>query len=294
MDNITEKQNSKSENLNNLEVSEILDIINNEDQKISEKVAEILPDIEHLVLDIITNFNNGGRLFYIGCGTSGRIGVLDASECPPTFGVEDDLVQGIIAGGDRALRKSVENAEDSYNNGSYIIKKKQINKFDTVIGISASGGAPYVHGALNEAHVLGATTALICCNQVFDVKNIEHLLFVNVGPEVITGSTRMKAGTATKMILNMISTTVMVKLNKVFGNLMIDLKLNNKKLFKRAVTIILEITETDKNNAEIILKKANGNIRIAVVMIVCEMDYYEAKKELFKYNGDLKLFLKNK
>ena len=144
-------------------------------------------------------------------------------------------------------------------------------------------------------HKLGATTALICCNQVIDRKNIMHLLFVNVGPEVITGSTRMKAGTATKMILNMISTTVMVKLNKVFGNLMIDLKLNNRKLLKRAISIILEITKTtDRDNAEIVLKEANGNIKIAVVMIIYGIDYYQAEKKMRDYNGNLKLLLKNK
>ena len=290
MDNITEKQNSKSKNLNKLEIFEILDIINKEDQSISNKVLEILTDIELLISDILINMDKGGRIFYVGCGTSGRLGVLDASECPPTFGVKHDLVQGIIAGGYEALSKSIENAEDSYDDGFNVIKNRKIDKLDTVIGISASGTAPYVHGALDKSCKIGATTALICCNKI-DQKSIKHLLFVNVGPEVIAGSTRMKAGTATKMILNMISTTVMVKSNRVFGNLMIDLKLNNKKLFNRAISIIVQIAKTDKNNAKIMLEKANGNIKIAIIMIVHNKNYKQAEDLLSESNNNLNFLL---
>ena len=236
--------------------------------------------------------NKGGRIFYIGCGTSGRLGVLDASECPPTFGTEDDLVQGIIAGGYKALSKSVENAEDSYNDGFNIINEKKINNLDTVIGISASGRAPYVHGALNSAQGKGATTSLICCNEITDEKYINHLLPVVVGPEVITGSTRMKAGTATKMILNMISTTVMIKLNRVFGNLMVDLNVNNKKLFNRAISIIVQITKTNKKNAEKFLKKSDGNIKIAIIMILYNKTPKEAEGILMKHNNSLTQILK--
>ena len=292
MDNITEKQNSKSENLNHLEIIEILEIINTEDQEVATRVHEILPKINLLILDIVEKMNKGGRIFYIGCGTSGRLGVLDASECPPTFGVGDNLVQGVIAGGYKALSQSVENAEDSYNDGFNIINEKKINNLDTVIGISASGRAPYVHGALNSAQEKGATTSLICCNAITDEKYINHLLSVIVGPEVITGSTRMKAGTATKMILNMISTTVMIKLNKIFGNLMIDLKLNNKKLLNRAISIIAQISKTDKKNAEKFLKKSNGNVKIAIIMIVYNTTSKKAEEILMKHNNSLIEILK--
>jgi len=292
MDNVTEKQNSKSENLDQLEIIEILDIINREDQKVAISVSSILPKINFLILDIIKKMKKGGKIFYIGCGTSGRLGVLDASECPPTFGVEHDLVQGVIAGGYKALRKSVENAEDSYDDGFNIINEKKINKTDTVIGISASGTAPYVHGALYNSKQKGATTALICCNEGNNKKYISHLLSVIVGPEVITGSTRMKAGTATKMILNMISSTVMIKLNRVFGNLMIDLKLSNKKLFNRAISIIVQLTKSDEKKAENFLNRANGNVKIAIVMITYNKNFNESEDILMKHNGNLNLILR--
>ena len=292
MDNVTEKQNSKSENLDQLEIIEILDIINREDQKVAISVSSILPKINFLILDIIKKMKKGGKIFYIGCGTSGRLGVLDASECPPTFGVEHDLVQGVIAGGYKALRKSVENAEDSYDDGFNIINEKKINKTDTVIGISASGTAPYVHGALYNSKQKGATTALICCNEGNNKKYISHLLSVIVGPEVITGSTRMKAGTATKMILNMISSTVMIKLNRVFGNLMIDLKLSNKKLFNRAISIIVQLTKSDEKKAENFLNRANGNVKIAIVMITYNKNFHESEDILMKHNGNLNLILR--
>ena len=292
MENVTEKQNSKSENLDQLESIEILDIINREDQKVAISVSRILPKINFLILDIIKKMKKGGKIFYIGCGTSGRLGVLDASECPPTFGVEHDLVQGVIAGGYKALRKSVENAEDSYDDGFNIINEKKINKTDTVIGISASGTTPYVHGALYHSKQKGATTALICCNEGNNKKYISHLLSVIVGPEVITGSTRMKAGTATKMILNMISSTVMIKLNRVFGNLMIDLKLSNKKLFNRAISIIVQLTKSDEKKAEIFLNRANGNVKIAIVMITYNKNFNESEDILMKHNGNLNLILR--
>ena len=287
MDNITEKQNSKSENLNQLEVIDILDLINKEDRKIAQSVSSIMPKISYLIIDIISKMKENGRLFYVGCGTSGRLGVLDASECPPTFGVADDMVQGIIAGGYKALSKSVENAEDSYEDGYKIIDERKIIKSDIVIGISASGSASYVHGALNSAKKNGCTTALICCNKIKNESYIDHLLSIVVGPEIITGSTRMKAGTATKMVLNMISTTVMVKLNKVYGNLMIDLKLKNKKLVKRAISIIMNIASVNQKTAESFLKKAGGNLRIAIIMIKYKKTFNQSEKMLDKFNFDL-------
>jgi len=287
MDNITEKQNSKSENLNQLEVIDILDLINKEDRIIAQSVSSIMPQISFLIIDIISKMKKNGRLFYVGCGTSGRLGVLDASECPPTFGVPDDMVQGVIAGGYKALSKSVENAEDSYEDGYKIISERKIIESDIVIGISASGSASYVHGALNSAKKNGCTTALICCNKIKNESYIDHLLSIIVGPEIITGSTRMKAGTATKMVLNMISTTVMVKLNKVYGNLMIDLKLNNKKLVKRAISIIMNIASVNQKTAESFLKKAGGNVRIAIIMIKYKKTFNQSKKMLDKFNFDL-------
>ena len=294
MDNITEKQNSKSEKLNQLNSLDILNLINDEDSKITSSIKKNIPKINFLIKDIVKKMKNNGRLFYIGCGTSGRLGVLDASECPPTFGVSKDTVKGLIAGGDLALKESVENAEDSSLDGLKIIKEKKVSKDDTIIGISASGSAKYVHGALKEAKKRGATTAIISCNNINNRKYFDHLIIVILGPEVITGSTRMKAGTATKMILNMISTTVMIKLGHVYNNLMVDLKLKNKKLFNRALSIIMKIAKVDIEVAKKSLSESKGNIKIAIVISKFSNGFHEAEKLLKENNNSLDRILKSK
>ena len=294
MDIITEKQNPKTKKIGLLSIKEILKIINDEDNSIAKSVSKEIVKIELLIIDLVESIKKGGKLFYIGCGTSGRLGVLDAAECPPTFSTSSDLVQGIIAGGDKALRKSVEKAEDSKQAGKDIINEKRISNKDVVIGISASGNAKYVLGALSEANKIGAITAMICCNKIKLNNYIKHLIRIIVGPEIISGSTRLKAGTATKMTLNMISTTTMIKLNKVYNNYMVDLKVSNKKLYNRALRMIQNITSCTKVESERILKKTNGNVKISIIMIELGKDLNEAENILDKFDGNLDKILRIK
>ena len=254
MDKVTEKQNPKSKDLDTLSVNEILTVINNEDKLVSQCIENSIPIISELVQAVIDQFHNNGKLFYVGCGTSGRLGVLDAAECPPTFNVSSDLFNGIIAGGNDALVKSIENAEDSINMGKNSIINANINENDIVIGISASSTANFVVGALKESKKRGCLTALITFNKVKKERYIDYIISTIVGPEIISGSTRMKSGTATKMILNMISTSVMIKMNKTYGNLMVDLKVSNFKLLDRAVRIISRILKLDYSSSEKIIE----------------------------------------
>ncbi|MBI65460.1 MAG: N-acetylmuramic acid 6-phosphate etherase [Candidatus Marinimicrobia bacterium] len=288
MDKVTEKQNPKSKDLDTLSVNEILTVINNEDKLISQCIESSIPIISELVQSIIDKFYNNGRLFYVGCGTSGRIGVLDAAECPPTFNVSPNLFNGIIAGGRDALVKSIENAEDSINMGKNSIINANINENDVVIGISASSTANFVIGALKESKKRGCLTALITFNKVKQEKYIDYVISTIVGPEIISGSTRMKSGTATKMILNMISTSVMIKMNKTYGNLMVDLKVSNLKLLDRAVRIVSELTGKSYADSENILNEADGNVKIAVVMSKLNKTLEESKKILKSSNGSLR------
>jgi len=292
MDNITEKPNSKSNELDLLSVEAILSLINDEDITVAHKITPLIPELALIINNVIEKLQNQGRLFYVGCGTSGRLGVLDAAECPPTFSVDSNIVQGIIAGGDDALVKSIENAEDSFSAGGEAVENKNISNQDIVIGISASGTATFVHGALSKSKSLGAYTILICCNKIVDQSYIDKILSIIVGPEIITGSTRMKAGTATKLVLNMISTVSMIKMNKVYNNLMVDLKVNNKKLKSRAVKIINEITGENIKKCESALIKSNGNVKISVIMLALDVDNKEAEQLLIKNNGSLKSILK--
>jgi N-acetylmuramic acid 6-phosphate etherase len=218
---------------------ELLKGINEEDAKVHLAIAEIIPDIERFIDAAYEKMRNGGRLFYMGAGTSGRLGIVDASECPPTFGVPHELVIGIIAGGDSAIRKAVEFAEDDTEQGWKDLQAYQFDAQDVLVGIAASGSTPYVIGALNEARKIGALTACITCNPDSPIsKSCEHPMVAVVGPEFVTGSTRMKSGTAQKLILNMISTTLMIKLGRVKGNKMVDMQLSNNKLIERAIRMI--------------------------------------------------------
>ena len=283
----TEQINEKSIDIDSKNILEILDIFSSEDYFMLQAVRNIFPNLEKLILDVVDSFKMGGRLFYVGAGTSGRLGILDASECPPTFGTDQSMVQGLIAGGSNAVFRSIEGAEDSLDGGAKIIIDKCIKSEDIVIGISASGTTPYVLGALQKSHEIGAKTALIECNHSKKKDYINHNINVIVGPEIISGSTRMKAGTATKIILNMISTISMIKINKTHGNIMSDLKVANNKLLNRSVQILSSLLSIDNLSAEKYLEESEGNIKIAAVIYKHNVSFSEAKEILFKNNNSL-------
>lgn len=263
MTNTTEKE-SNYQHLDQMSVGELLANINNEDQTVALAVQQAIPQIEQLVAATVASMKKGGRLFYIGAGTSGRLGILDASECPPTFGVPYDWVIGIIAGGDTAIRKAVEFAEDDMEQAWTDLQEYGINDNDVVVGIAASGGTPYVLGGLKRANAEGLVTGCIVCNAGTTVAAAARFpVEVIVGPEFVTGSTRMKAGTAQKLVLNMISTTAMIQLGRVKGNKMVDMQLTNNKLFSRGVRIIMEETGIDAQTASDLLEK-HGSVRKAI------------------------------
>jgi N-acetylmuramic acid 6-phosphate etherase len=261
--NITESS-SQFQNLENMEVSELINSMNQEDAKVHEAIKKALPQIEQLIVRIVDRMKKGGRVFYLGAGTSGRLGVLDASELPPTFGIPDTLVIGLIAGGDVALRKAVENAEDDVNMAWNELKEHKINKLDTVIGIAASGSTPYVVGGIEKARKCDILTGCITCNPGSEVaKAAEFPIEAIVGPEFITGSTRLKAGTAQKMILNMITSTLMIKLGKIKGNKMVNMQLTNKKLIQRGTNMLMEELGLKKDHAQDLLIQY-GSVKKAI------------------------------
>ncbi|MEM0519525.1 N-acetylmuramic acid 6-phosphate etherase [Aequorivita flava] len=252
----TTEQDSKYNHLEKMSVSELLQNINNEDKTVAYAVENALPQIESLTNEVVNKLKNGGRLFYIGAGTSGRLGILDASECPPTFGVPHELVIGLIAGGDSAIRKAVEFAEDSERQGWKDLQKENITDKDFVIGIAASGTTPYVIGALKKCHENNISTGCITCNAGSPLANTaQYPVVVVVGAEFVTGSSRMKAGTAQKLVLNMVSTAAMVQLGKVKGNKMIDMQLSNNKLVDRGVRMIMSELRISENEAQRLLEK---------------------------------------
>ena len=260
----TTESSSHYDHLEGMSTAELIQNINKEDQSVAFSVEKALPQIEALIEAIVPAMNKGGRLFYIGAGTSGRLGILDASECPPTYGVPHDMVIGIIAGGDQAIRKAVENAEDDPEAAWKDLLQFDIRENDTVIGIAASGTTPYVIGGVRQARVKGLVTGCITCNAGSPLAaEVEFPVEVVVGPEFVTGSTRMKSGTAQKMVLNMISTTVMIKLGKVKGNKMVDMQLSNEKLVKRGTRMIMEATGASADEAYDLLMKY-GSVRAAV------------------------------
>lgn len=263
-----------SSNHQHLEKQSIIDLlkgINNEDKTVPNAVEKVLPQIEALVEQIVIKMKDGGRLFYIGAGTSGRLGIVDASECPPTFGVPHDLVIGIIAGGDGAIRKAVEFAEDDENQAWKDLQAYKITNKDVVVGIAASGRTPYVIGGVKNARELGLVTGCIVCNPGSKLaETVAYPIEVVVGPEFVTGSTRMKSGTAQKLVLNMISTTVMIQLGRVKGNKMVDMQLSNLKLIDRGTRMVMEEIKVDYETAKQLLD-TNGSVRSAV-------DYYLSQK----------------
>jgi N-acetylmuramic acid 6-phosphate etherase len=260
----TTESDSKYKSLEKMSVRELLTNINKEDSTVPLAVKKVIPSIEKLVNVIVKRMKDGGRIFYMGAGTSGRLGIVDASECPPTYGVPQGLVIGLIAGGDKAIRKAVEFAEDDKQQGWKDLQQFKINKKDVVIGIAASGSTPYVIGALENCNKHGITTACIVCNKGSEVAKVaKHKIEVVVGPEFVTGSTRMKSGTAQKLVLNMISTSVMIKLGRVKGNKMVDMQLSNNKLVDRGTKMVAdELKVTYKKANELLLKY--GSVRKAV------------------------------
>lgn len=282
----TEKINKKSINIDVCNTKKILEIINEEDKVVPLAVERELPNIVKAVDAITDRMGKGGRLFYIGAGTSGRIGILDASECPPTFGTDPSLVEGIIAGGNAAVFKAVEGAEDDEELGIKEIQDRNINSNDSVIGITASGRTPFVISAIREAKKLGAITIAVSNNDDSKVKHEADIAITPiVGPEVVMGSTRMKAGTSQKLVLNMITTTVMIKLGKVYGNLMVDLQPTNEKLMDRAVRIVAYATGINEESAKKYINQSDKDPKIAIVMIKTGCSKEEAEKMLSIGNG---------
>ena len=260
----TTEEDSNYNHLEKMSISEIVENINSEDKTIPLAVEKAIPEIETLIQRLVTKLEGGGRLFYIGAGTSGRLGILDASECPPTFGVPHELVIGLIAGGDKAIRIAVENAEDSIDQGWLDLKQLNISSNDFVIGIAASGTTPYVIGALQECNKNKIETGCITCNLGSPLAiTAKYPIVVKVGPEFVTGSSRMKAGTAQKLVLNMISTTTMIKLGKVKGNKMVDMKLSNDKLVNRGIKMISSELNVSEPEAHKLLLKFK-NVRVAI------------------------------
>ncbi len=286
---LTEKRNPDSMDLDRRSTQEIVQLMNGEDSKIAAAVAQEIPAIARAVEAIVNGIRNGGRLFYVGAGSSGRLGVLDAAECAPTFGTSRNQVQALIAGGKRAVTNAVEGAEDSIKNGERDLRAKQLTANDVVVGIAASGTTPYVLGALKQARKRKATTVAITANRNMPVARLAKILIApEVGPEVLTGSTRLKAGTAQKMVLNMLSTAAMVRLGHAYENLMIDLLNTNNKLSDRSLRILVEASGKSVSIARRALRKSGHNLRVGLVMLKENVDASRAKQLLKSAGGDLR------
>ena len=290
---ITEQRNPNSMHVDSLSALEIVQLMNKEDKQVPLAIEKCLPQIAQAVECIVAAFQQGGRLVYIGAGTSGRLGVLDASECPPTFGVSPEMVKGIIAGGERALRHPIEGAEDSKEQAVIDLQTIQFSSKDVLVGIAASGRTPYVIGALEYAKSLGSVTVSIASNPNSAMANIVDIAIDTVvGPEVLTGSSRLKSGTAQKLVLNMLTTASMILMGKCYQNLMVDVQASNEKLKARAIHIVMQATDCDKALAEETLKQADQNAKLAIMMILSGLDRAQAEALLEKHQGKLQLALK--
>lgn len=290
---ITEQRNPNSMNVDSLSALEIVQLMNQEDKQVPLAIEKCLPQIAQAVECIVAAFQQGGRLVYIGAGTSGRLGVLDASECPPTFGVSPEMVKGIIAGGERALRHPIEGAEDSKAQAVVDLQTIHFSSKDVLVGIAASGRTPYVIGALEYAKSLGSVTVSIASNPNSAMVNIVDIAIDTVvGPEVLTGSSRLKSGTAQKLVLNMLTTASMILMGKCYQNLMVDVQASNEKLKARAIRIVMQATDCDKALAEETLKLADQNAKLAIMMILSGLDRAQAEALLEKHHGKLQLALK--
>lgn len=282
----TEGRNPATRQIDQQSVGEILQLINDEDLKVAAVVRTELPYIEAAVHLVVNAFRQGGRLIYVGAGTSGRLGVLDASECPPTFGVSPEMVQGIIAGGFKALVSAQEGAEDRYDKGAEDLLGHNVTPLDVVCGIAASRRTPYVIGAIDKARELGCKTLYVTCNPRREMNiEVDVAICPVVGPEVVMGSTRMKAGTATKLILNMITTTAMIQLGKVWENMMVDLQMTSKKLEERSKKIVMQAVNVDYETAARVLQEAGGHVKTALVMIAAGVDAARARDLLERAGG---------
>ena len=290
---ITEEQNLNSVDIDLKSTSEIVRIFHEEDRKAIKAVEAESEAIAHAIELCVAAFRAGGRLFYVGAGTSGRLGVLDASECPPTFSTPPEMVQGIIAGGDVALRRSVEGEEDKPKRGALAVREQQLTAQDVLVGIASSGRTPYVIGALREAHTIGATTIFFCCVPPPEQLKgwVTHFITPIVGPEIVAGSTRLKAGTATKLVLNMLTTVSMIKLGKVYNNLMVDVHASNTKLVTRSIRIVQAVTGVDTEVAEEALRRAGGRAKLAIVMLAKGLNLTDANTLLEKHGGFLRQIL---
>ena len=290
---ITEQRNPNSMHVDSLSALEIVQLMNDEDKQVPLAIEKCLPQIAQAVECIVAAFQQGGRLVYIGAGTSGRLGVLDASECPPTFGVSPEIVKGIIAGGERALRHPIEGAEDSKAQAVVDLQTIQFSSKDVLVGIAASGRTPYVISALEYAKSLGSVTVSIASNPNSAMANIVDIVIDTVvGPEVLTGSSRLKSGTAQKLVLNMLTTASMILMGKCYQNLMVDVQASNEKLKARAIRIVMQATDCDKTLAEETLKLAEQNAKLAIMMILSGLDRAQAETLLEKHQGKLQLALK--
>jgi len=283
---VTEQRNPATMDIDSKSIPEILRIINSEDKKVPLAVEKEIPYIAQAVEIIVDAFKNGGRLIYIGAGTSGRLGVLDASECPPTFGTDPEMIQGIIAGGYKALVRAQEGSEDKKEQGGIDLMQINFNAKDVACGIAASRRTPYVVGAIEKAKEIGAKTIYITCTPREEMNlDVDVAICPVVGPEVIMGSTRMKAGTAQKLVLNMLTTTAMIRLGKVYGNMMVDLQMNSRKLKERSKRTVMMVTGVDYETASRVLVEAKGHVKTALVMILKQVDREEAQRRLKLADG---------
>lgn len=289
----TEARNANTMNLDQMTPLEIATVMNQEDRNVPVAIEETLPQIAQTISLVENAFLNGGRLIYMGAGTSGRLGVLDASECPPTFDVDAGMVVGLIAGGDRALRFPIEGAEDNIEMGKQDLIAHNLTAKDVVIGIAASGRTPYVQGALKYAKSIGCRIAAISCNRNSIIgQTADIAIDVEVGPEVLTGSTRLKAGTAQKLILNMITTGAMVRIGKAYHNLMVDVVQSNEKLQTRAENIVMDATGVSRKKARTVINKADGKVKVAITMILADCNVQEAKALLERTGGHIRGVIK--
>ncbi|MGR5228078.1 N-acetylmuramic acid 6-phosphate etherase [Photobacterium damselae] len=283
---VTESRNQASHAIDTLSTLDMVTVINQEDQKVALAVEKTLPEVA-LAVDAITDaFMVGGRLIYMGAGTSGRLGILDASECPPTYGSNPNQVVGLIAGGHKAILKAVENAEDNQELAEQDLQNLGLTENDVVVGIAASGRTPYVIGGMKYAHSIGAQVVAISCNPQSEMTKIADIAITPVvGAEVVTGSSRMKAGTAQKLVLNMLTTGAMIRTGKVFGNLMVDVEATNAKLIQRQTNIVMQATDCDVAQAEEALSACDRHCKTAILMILAGLDAEQAKKQLANHNG---------
>lgn len=290
----TEKVNKNSLHIDEMSTLDILKTINNEDQKVAYAVKDVIPQIGEAADCVYEKMCLGGRLIYVGAGTSGRLGILDASECPPTYGVKPTLVQGVIAGGMKAITQAIEGAEDSKESAQVDLESLNLTSKDVVCGIAASGRTPYVIGGLQYARKIGCSTISVCCVQNGEISQYSNYpIEVIVGPEVVTGSTRMKAGTAQKMVLNMLSTSVMIKMGKVYGNLMVDVQPTNEKLKMRAISIVCQSVDCDENTAKELLNKSDFNVKIAILMGLTGKSEEDCQTALEKNKGNISLTVRS-